>query len=263
MHIQACQQDVRRESDRMKARIAASIVIVFSLLLTSVGVAWPASPSNPKVSSPMYVLQATNGDLLGLYVVPYYSMYGFYGMYYSPFARLLWPVYGFLEGNEMVLWVDGAGTGSYPDSIVVAGKWDFQNNIFTGTWLTFKFPNTYADGPIQMWLYGIIPGEADKHEVSLEIASLYNFKDSRGFTWSLNFEYGFFYDGMVHQYQWWSAYGFKFGEEMFLWADAPENPSVHDFVYTAKYDTTQQKYYGAWLDLEGTWTGLVQWWSIP
>lgn len=245
----------------MKIKTAVGLIAML-MILSNTGIASAVAPQDPESPQLFVILEDDKGGLYGLYL--YYSVI-LYGLYYSPSSGVLWPTYGLILGNEMVLWIDAPGTGSYVDSFAIIGEWNLASLKFSGRWVNFDYPSTYWTGGIQMWLYGTAtPIKGREEEVSfLTTQSPINhcFKDSQGFNWDLTLEFGIVYHGTVKLYQTWPAYGYTVGNEMFLWANAPENPSVHDFIYIGKSSGTGQKYFGVWLDPEGPWTGLVSWWS--
>jgi hypothetical protein len=251
----------------MGIKTIASLFMMLLVISSNAGVTYAITPSNQRSSSEqsLFVLMDNFGNFYGLYVYLLYGWPVLHGSFYSPGLGVLWPAYGFLHGDDMVLWVDNPSTGErYADSFAIAGEWNFTTMLFTGRWVSFNFPDKYLTGPAKMWLIGIMSareGENNAGPLIGQSVVTHYYKDSRGFTWTLNLRHGVLYEGTVKDYQTWLAAGFKVGEEMFLWADAPEIPTAHDFIYIGKYCSTNQKYLGVWLDPEGPWADLVSWWS--
>lgn len=187
---------------------------------------------------------------------------------YGEQETLGWPTLGWIRGKEMVLWVNGPGTEENVDSYAYVGKWQrFDTSwIFIGTWISFKFPDKYGYGDVQMVPVGMSGGKIKTEQyMSLTSGDLtvdtYCFMDSFGYKWALDLHFGVIYHGLVNCLgQVWPAFGFTVDDEMFLWANAPEDSGYVDFVYTGKQDSVKLVYRGAWCNYPGPMHGLVQWW---
>jgi len=277
-------------------------VVLLTVALVGTGTTYAASPKNDsrlfESSRFAIVLQDSGGFLWGLDI---YFGCVLYGVFYAPAVPLLWPAYGFIFGNDMVLWADGTGVSPYVDSFAYVGAWDFAKMTYTGNWVNFVFPTTSWAGSVQMWLYGTKSSEATKTGPNPSVAAsniqgrginpgvatsggraktlqdmplafafadstdrgAYKFTDSFGFLWDLDLLLGIIYYGTItySATEKWPAFGFRNDGEMFLWANAPEGGLYTEFVYIGKYNSADRKYYGAWANY-GTGNGLVTWWAV-
>jgi hypothetical protein len=255
----------------MRIKVVASLFALLSVLLSNTAMAYATSPTGAEPSPPFLVileddtLGTAGGCLYGLNVYgPLYACI-LYGIHYDPYVAggLMWPIYGFLFGNEMVLWVDGTGIGSAADSVAYVGEWDFGKLLFTGTWVNIHIDiNQSWAGDVKMWPWGMKPTAETGSEASpstIQTEGAYCLKDSFGCTWDLDLFFNMVFVGTVNCHgQIFPALGYKIGNEMFLWGNTPA--SVYDFVYIGNYDGAQQKYIGAWTYYPGPGHGRVSWW---
>lgn len=288
----------------MKIKMPTSILVVLAVVLLSTGVAY-ASPFsdeectlnindqvNPALSS-RFVLQDSEGHYWNLNVAFGCVLYGTLDV-----SSDVFPAYGYLFGDEMVLWVDAPGTGGWVDNVVYTGMWDFTEMTWTGYWVNYP-PG--SSGSISMWLSGAAPGAEIKTEPTSLIAGeardaqdsgemeagvptgeeavnvaqnpqlLFGdassdrgticYDDSSGKVWDLDMAYGCILYGTVTKpgtYTW-PAYGWRSGDEMFLWADGPGTGGyVENFARTGKWNTPTL-FDAFWVNSGGN-SGDVQMW---
>lgn len=278
----------------MKNKILLSLLVIFAVVL-STGVAYASTPFGEPDSSisvnsvesglsSRFVLEDNYGHLWNLNIAYGCVLYG--TMHHSED----WPAYGFIFGDEMVLWTDGPGTGGWVDSLAHTGMWDFGTMTYTGKWVNY-YEGTGGSGNVSMWLYGasgaemetgpnpliaqsgttlgmqdsrITPaGEAsgEKTATELDIQSTFGvltdrgalcYEDWYGYIWDLDLASGCIYHGSVEGYP---AYGFIFDDEAFYWAnwDGPVS-----FVYTGEW-VSDALYTGTWVDTYGASATVELW----
>ncbi len=250
-----------------KILVVAACLLLFTMVQPSVF----AVESKP---SPRFVLEDDYGGLYYLSIAKGVILYGEYEDIFGDFH----PTYGFIFGNEMVLWINAPGAGTPMDSLAIVGDWDFGQMIFTGNLVSFYYPDLPIGSDVTIWPAGAAAGKETKNEPGSLIAQsgaaskpqgdgsadrgAYCFKDSSEYVWDLDLAFGAVYHGSVDVLDFvCPAYGFTFGDEMFLWANVPEDGDV-DFVYTGMCDSRGQMYLGAWADgPPSNAYGLVSWWS--
>jgi hypothetical protein len=84
------------------------------------------------------------------------------------------------------------------------------------------------------------------------------YEDQWGFVWDLDLAKGVILHGTVNWYGYlFRAYGWRFGDEMFLWSNSDEGVAL-DFVYTGVWDGNV--FYGAWTNEPPGGCGSVMLW---
>lgn len=272
-----------KEVTRTRIITVTGLFVIFTLVLSSTGVAYAVSQndrfgsrvsenSNPFKASPQLpfiVLQDDTPPVVGDPLLYGLYLYGplLYGVHYNPNepGGLMWPTYGFVFDKDMVLWVDGTGVGGYVDSVAYVGEWNLATSIFTGRYVNYRHdPYWHGAGSVKMWPYGMTPAEERSDGPNPWIAQsrgAFCYKDSFGCVWDLDLAFGLIYYGSVVDLagKQWPAVGFTTGSEMFLWGNTPAG--VQDFIYTGKYDSMEQQYIGAYVCYPGPDHGLVSWWT--
>lgn len=277
----------------MKNKILLSLLVIFAVVL-STGVAYASTPFGEPDSSisvnsvesglsSRFVLEDSSGLLWNLNIAHGCVLYG--TMHHSE----VWPAYGFIFGDEMVLWADGPGTDGWVDSIAYTGMWDFATMTYTGKWVNY-YDGTGGSGDVSMWLYGasgaeietgpnpliaqsgaaldtqdsgMTPAGVASDEMTateLDIQSPFGvltdrgalcYEDWYGCIWDLDLAFGCLYYGSVEGYP---AYGFIFDDEAFYWA----NYGVGSFVYTGEW-VTDTLYTGTWVNTTGSFDTVELW----
>jgi len=190
-----------------------------------------------------------------------------------------YPSYGFVVGNEMVLWGNIAELyPPYTDSFAYAGMWDFATYTYDGNTINYHAEaGEYWSLEVAMWLGLSSEMKAGPNPLTKQVSSLQRgaspsgvnpragvhvaatFQDSNGYMWYLNeksFMGDIIYYGEVDLGggDMCPAYGVQDGSEMFLWANGPGIvPYDHSFVYTGMWNYTT--YFGAWVNYPVTGVG--------
>ena len=286
----------------MKSKILTSILVVLAVVL-SAGIAYASTPfgeldlsiSVDPVESSLssrFVLEDSYGHLWNLNIAYGCILYG------TVHHEEVWPAYGFLFGDEMVLWADGPGTGGWVDNVVYTGMWDFTEMTWTGYFV--NYPYGYSSD-VSMWLYGAASGAeietgsnpfkagaaldaqdsdaieegvptGDAVKVVQNPQSLFGdasdrgsicYEDDTGKTWDLDLAYDCILYGTVTKpgaHTWRPAYGFIFGDEMFLWADGPGTGGyLEHFACTGMWNPEMTLFDAFWVNSAGS-SGDVQMW---
>lgn len=125
---------------KTKMKKVVSLLVVFTMALSSIGTAYAASAELK--ASRSFKLQDTYGYI---WTLDLYFGFILIGSMHCPDYDCL--ALGYIVGKEMVLWANSPGS-PYPDWFVYAGMWDFATMKFHGKWL-----NSFgSQGPVDMWL---------------------------------------------------------------------------------------------------------------
>jgi hypothetical protein len=280
---------------KMKNKALISLLVIFAVVL-STGVVYAVSPFDRGDSSvsefsgeaeSRFVLEDSGGWTWHLSIAFGVVLHGTVDTEYGTH-----PAYGFIFGDEMVLWANTPG-GDHSDSVVHVGTWDFGTMKYTCYWVNYPFGST---GTIEMWPAGasaeqtegiedgdqriaqsdapsgtedseIHPQRAPAEKVEGEFEPKIDFggqteraaiclEDSMGYEYNLNMAYGCILYGKDSSN--WNVYGFIFGDEMFLWV---ENPSTKDqWGYTGKWDMSTLIFDAKYVITPGGYTGSVEMW---
>jgi hypothetical protein len=278
-------QLIRRED--MKRRILISVLVMGLLVLGTVTAQAVSIIEDVSTDRGAICLEDSYGTTYDLDFILGPILYGVdsYG----------WPNFGFLFGDEMVLWMDGPG-GSYQESLVYTGKWDFGTWTYDGYWV--NYPGGYHGG-VQMWFCGASGNSGEEPEPGLNprvaqpgvtpdtepepglnpmiaqpgaMSGMENGKDevvhrgaicledSYSYTYSLDLFSGVVLYGSMVEHPF-PSYGFLIGDEMVLWTDAPGSGGYNDSVaYTGKWDFGTWTYDGFWVNYSPGNSGAVQMW---
>ena len=305
----------------MRRKILIRLLVIFAVVLSAGTVYAETQIDGPGSSSG----DSENSDSLELHLPGIFTLedddgaiwnlniaFGvvLYGAVLPPGATESWPAYGFIFGDEMVLWADGPGTGGWVDSLAYTGMWDFGTRIYNGTWVNYQ---DGGSGTVQMWPAGAsakpsegiengqnpwiaqsgaasdmqdggispigatsgekvkaisnprfaVNGEGAIEDIGgLADRGAICFEDSYGFIWDLDMASGCILHGtMTWGVETFPAYGFIFGDEMFLWCNAPGEGGLEDsFVYTGMWDFGTMIFDGTWVNYPGGNSGTVQMW---
>jgi len=281
------------KKEKVKTKILASILVIFAVVL-STGAAYAASPfegADSSVESSMprsFVLESSIGDKWSLDPAFGCVLYG-----KAKVGANIFPAYGFIFGNEMVLWQDPDGIAT--DSVAFTGAWDFGTMKWNG------FGVNYPDGtvvPVEMWVaksgfdeeieteenpliaqsgaaasdiqdVGISPAGATpggKVKIEQNPQSPFgdlsdhrgtsHYKDSNGYSWHLDEAFGcIWYGSVVVGGEPYPAYGFRFKKK----------PGLSEAFYwcNGKYGSEEWSYVytGKWDEIESVYFGT--WVSNP
>ncbi len=315
----------------MKTKRLLSLLIVFAVVLSvsvSAGTVSAATPNDGPGSSTSSGA-FSGAEVLGLprsftledsfgYTWDLDIVFGcvLYGTKTSSIGT--YPAYGYVFGNEMVLWADNPGS-PYSDSFAYTGMWNYKTMKFDGKWVGYP----KGSGNVSMWFAKSAVGEGeektwtsenveegpdaaasagtetavaqqavaqqavaqqnldaapstegsasatfliDGENAEEEISGLFSrgaicLEDSFSYTWDLDILYGcILYGTKTSGIGTHPAYGFVFGDEMFLWANNPGGKYSDSFVYTGKWNAAVTLFKGTWINYPMGSSGTVEVW---